>query len=101
MNEPLPPIIEITPKLKSVKCRLMHYALYGVLNFAPILIALFVGYGYDAWVGVMLFLFLTFASGVVLSKMRHLCIPVQQREMSYSGFAIVQWYVAKNLCLEN
>ena len=101
MNDTIPPILEVTPKLKSVKCRLVHYMLYGVLTFAPIGVALVTGYRYDAWIGVMLFLFLTLASGVVLSKMRHLYIPPQQREMSYSSFAIVQWYVAKNLCLEN
>lgn len=101
MNETLPPIIEITPKLKSAKCRLVHYALYGMLTLSPIGIALATGYWYDAWVGVMCFLFLTLAGGVILSKMRYISIPIQQREMTYSSFAIVQWYVAKNLCLEN
>ena len=98
-TEQTPQFIEVTPVIKGVKCRLIHYSLYGAITFAPLLIAAWVGYTYDWWMGCLFFLFSTLASGVVVSKMRFSAIPPTQREMNYSTFAIVQWYIAKNICL--
>jgi len=99
--EQIPPIIEVLPKLKGFWCRVMLYSLYGLLTFFPFIVGVWIGYTYDMWVGFALFLFLTLVSGVVLSKMRVSSIPPQQREMNYSSLAIIQWYLVKNICLQN
>lgn len=97
--EQIPPILELVPKIKGVKCRCMMFALYGLLTFLPLFIGAWIGYRYDVWVGIAFFLFLTLVSGVVSSKMRLLSIPLEQREMNYSTLAIIKWYLAKNICM--
>jgi len=77
------------------------FSLYGILTFAPLVVGVWIGYVYDLWIGIAFFLFLTLVSGVICSKMRICSIPYEQREMSYSTMAIVKWYLAKNICLEN
>jgi len=99
--EQIPPIIEVLPKLKGFWCRIALYSLYGLLTFAPFVLGVWIGYDYDIWVGFAFFLFLTLVSGVVLAKMRVASIPCEQREMNYSSLAIIQWYLAKNICLQN
>ena len=94
-----PPFIEVTPNPKGFWCKSAIYFLYVLLSFAPFLIGVVIGYGYNIWIGIAFFLFLTLISGIVSSKMRIASIPFAQREMDYSTMAIVKWFVAKNWCI--
>lgn len=100
MEEYVPPIIEIIPSTKGFWCKALLYAFYGLLTFAPLCAGILIGFMYDVWMGILLFLFLTLVSGVVSSKMRVHSIPYVQREMSYSTMAIIKWYIAKNICFK-
>jgi len=97
----IPPILELVPKIQGFWCKVLMFSLYGILTFAPLVVGVWIGYVYDLWIGIAFFLFLTLVSGVICSKMRICSIPYEQREMSYSTMAIVKWYLAKNICLEN
>ena len=99
MEEFVPPIIEVVPKIEGFWCKVLMMSLYLLLNFAPLVVGVWIGYMYNLWVGIAFFLFLTLVSGVVSSKMRVNSIPYAQREMNYSTMAIVKWYIAKNHCL--
>lgn len=98
--QPIPPRIEVVPKIKGFWCKVVQYVLYGLLALSPWGVGLWIGYAYNIWAGIAFFLFLTLVSGVVSSKMRIASIPFEQREMNYSTMAIVKWYVAKNICLD-
>lgn len=100
MEEFIPPRIEVVPTIKERWCKCLVWTLYLALTFTPLAVGAWIGYAYDVWVGIAFFLFLTLVSGVVSSKMRVNSIPFAQREMNYSNFAIIKWYVAKNHCLE-
>lgn len=99
MEEFIPPIIEVVPKIKGFWCKALMYVLYALLTFTPLCVGFWIGFAYNAWVGISFFLFLTLVGGVVSSKMRVHSIPYAQREMNYSTMAIVKWYIAKNSCL--
>jgi hypothetical protein len=101
MEQEVPPIIEIIPKIKGFWCRVAMFSLYSLLTFTPIIVGIWLGYDYNIVIGIAFFLFLTLVSGIVSSKMRVCSIPFEQREMSYSTMAIVKWYLAKNICLKN
>jgi len=100
MEEFIPPVIEVVPKVKGFWCKSAMLCLYGLLSFVPLFVGFWIGYTYSLWLGIAFFLFLTLVSGVVSSKMRVASIPYEQREMNYSTMAIVKWYVAKNICFE-
>ena len=100
MEEFIPPVIEVVPKVQGFWCKSLMVFLYALLTFAPLCIGGWIGYAYNLWVGIAFFLFLTLVGGVVSSKMRVNSIPYAQREMNYSTMAIVKWYIAKNSCLE-
>jgi len=99
MEEFIPPVIEIVPKLKGFWCKTVAVCVYTLLAFMPIFMGIWIGYAHSFWLGILFFLFLTLVSGVVSSKMRVASIPYAQREMNYSTMAIVKWYVAKTICL--
>ena len=100
MEEFVPPIIEVVPKVKGFWCRVLMVSLYSLLTFGPLFAGGWIGYAYNLWVGIAFVLFFTLVSGVVSSKMRVSSIPFAQREMNYSTMAIVKWYLAKNICFE-
>ncbi len=99
-DDSLPPVIELVPRVRGFKCRLMMIVLYTAIGFTPLLLGVWLGYAYNVWIGIAFFLFLTLVSGIVSSKMRIMSIPLVQREMNYSTLAIVKWYVAKHICFE-
>jgi hypothetical protein len=100
MEEFVPPIIEVVPKVQGFRCKTIIACLYSLITFTPLVVGVWIGYAYNVWAGIAFFLFLTLVGGVVSSKMRVASIPYEQREMNYSTMAIVKWYVAKNICLE-
>jgi hypothetical protein len=91
--------IEVIPQIKGFTCKALLYALYILITFGPLFIGVCIGYFYNIWAGIAFFLFLTLASVVVISKMRINSIPFAQREMNYTNFAVVRWYLGKNICL--
>ena len=99
-DDSLPPLIELVPRVRGFKCRLIMIVVYTAISFMPLLLGGWLGYTYNVWIGIAFFLFLTLISGIVSSKMRIASIPPVQREMNYSTLAIVKWYVAKNICFE-
>ncbi len=98
MEEDIPPIIELTPKLKGVRCRFLGYLLYTLLSFLPVFVGLYVWYKYNFWIGIAFFLFLTLIMGIVVSKMRLASLPPSQREMTYTNMEVARWYLSKNIC---
>jgi len=100
MDDFVPPIIEVVPKLKGFWCKALMWGVYALLTFGPVVVGAWIGYAHNLWVGIAFFLFLTLVGGVVSSKMRVNSIPYAQREMNYSTMAIVKWYLAKNSCLK-
>lgn len=98
MQEELPPRIEVTPKIQGVSCRCLLYGLYILLNFTPFIVGGVLWYKYNFWIGIAFFLFLTLVGGIIFSKLRIASIPSDQREMDYSNFAIIKWFLSKRIC---
>lgn len=94
-----PKIIEVVPVIKGFKCKVLMMVFYLALAFFPLIIALWIGYSYNIWIGIAFFLFLTLVCGIVSSKMRISSIPLAQHEMDYSTMAIVKWYLSRHVCL--
>lgn len=99
MMDEFPKIIEVVPAIKGFKCKVLMVIFYATLTFSPMVIALWIGYAYNIWIGIAFFLFLTLVCGIVSSKMRINAIPHAQHEMNYSTMAIVKWYLSRNICL--
>lgn len=94
------PKIEVAPILKGFTCKAYWYAIYALVTFMPLVIGIFIWYFYNIWIAIAFFLFLTLASGVVVSKLRINSIPFEQRELNYSTFVVIRWFVGRNLCLD-
>ncbi|MBE0491531.1 MAG: hypothetical protein IBX44_04700 [Sulfurospirillum sp.] len=92
-------VIEVVPKIEGFTCKVLLIALYIGVTFTPLLVGIILWYSYNIYIAIAFFLFLTLLSGIVLSKLRIASIPFSQREMSYSNFAIIKWYLGKNICL--
>jgi len=98
MQEELPPRIEVTPKIQGVYCRCLLYGFYIFLNFTPLFVGGVLWYKYNLWIGIAFFLFLTLVGGIIFSKLRIASIPFEQREMDYSNFTIIKWFLSKRIC---
>lgn len=98
MQEELPLIIEVVPRIKGAYCHCLMYGLYLLLSFTPLVVGGILWYKYNFWIGIAFFLFLTLISGIIFSKLRIASIPLAQREMTYSNLAIIKWYLGKNIC---
>ncbi len=91
--------IEVMPKIEGFWCNAAVYAIYLSITLTPFLIGVvFWWYMHSIWIGFLFFLFLVFASGVVISKLRASSIPPIQQEMDYNTISIIKWYVSKNIC---
>lgn len=92
--------IEVVPKIEGFTCKVFLYLFYLLITFTPLLAGFVIWYLYNIYAGIAFFLFLTLIGGIVLSKLRVASIPIDQREMTYSNFAIIKWYLGKNVCLD-
>ncbi len=98
MEDIVPDKIELTPIIKGKKCKLLLLLLYLFITYTPILTSIIIWYMYNFLIGFAFFLFFTLAIGIVISKLRLLSLPPNQREMSYSNMAVVRWFLGKNIC---
>ena len=90
--------IENTPKMRGFRCRFIAYAIYFGLTILPLLLALWIWYGYDWVVGVGFGLFFYLVSAIVGSKLRIASVPVDQRERNLSFMDIAKWYTDFHFC---
>lgn len=97
-DDEIPFRIEPVPQIKGFRCKALVYLVYGLIVLLPFVVSLIVWYNYNIWVAIAFFLFLTLISGIVVSKLRVNSIPYEQREMTYSTYNVVKWFVGKNLC---
>lgn len=98
MEDIVPDKIELTPIIKGKKCKLLLLLLYLFITYTPILTSIIIWYMYNFLIGFAFFLFFTLAIGIVISKLRLLSLPPNQREMSYSNMAVARWFLGKNIC---
>lgn len=92
--------IEVMPKIEGFWCKTLVLVVYLAIVLTPFAMgAFFWWYLHSLWIGFSFILFGMLASGVVISKMRINSIPFEQREMNYSTFAVVKWYIGKNKCI--
>lgn len=100
MNE-MPPI-EILPKVKTLKCKILVYLISLSLSYLPVILGVIGGFYYsDFFIGFAIFLTLLFASGIIGSKLSDEAIPMNQREFKYTNLDIAKWYVVRVLICEN
>lgn len=93
-------LLEPTPKLTSKKCKLLALALRLFLGYTTFLIAIIIWYFYDYFMAGGVFLVTFIIMGIIRSKIRNSVIPFNQREYQYNDQGIADWYVAKEICLE-
>jgi len=92
--------IEVMPKIEGFGCKFLLWSVYLSIVLAPFGVgAFFWWYLHSIWIGFLFLLFMILISGIVISKMRIESIPASQREMNYSTFAVVRWYIGKNKCI--
>ncbi|MDD3770022.1 hypothetical protein E0765_01540 [Sulfuricurvum sp. IAE1] len=90
--------IDPTPALPTRRCRLLARALGYGLSYGNYLVAGLVWTQSDWFIaiGSLLLGFIVF--GIVRSKLRADSIPIAQREMSYTDYAIASWYLSRHTC---
>jgi len=93
-------LLEPTPKLTSKKCRLVALALRLFLGYSTFVVAILTWYFYDYFIAGAVFLVAFIIMGIIRSKIRNSVIPFNQREYQYNDQGIADWYVAKEICLE-
>ncbi|OQX74379.1 MAG: hypothetical protein B6D59_02660 [Campylobacteraceae bacterium 4484_4] len=90
--------IEQPPKIEGLGCKAMVYGLFFLLAVAPGVMAGWIWYAYNFWIGAAVGLFLYLISGFVSSKLRLMSLPPDQREKTLSSLEIARWYIGKNHC---
>jgi len=95
------PPIEVLPTLNK-KCKFLALLLTFILFIFPILLSIYFWYLYDEiLIAIFLFLFLQIISGIIIAKIRTNTISFDQREINYSTYEIIKWYISKNICQKN
>ena len=95
-TEPIEPV----PKPKSLTCKLTVYAITIALHVSPWLAGFWAWKKIDITVGAGIVLFGYIVVGVISSKMRQLSVPLDQREISFSTYELVCWFVSRYLFCE-
>ncbi len=95
-EEKLP--IENTPKMPTLKCKMIAWLIFFGLVFLPLLIAFYIWFEYDWLIAVGIGLFFYLASAIVASKLRLSSVPVDQRERNFSSLEIAKWYTKYHFC---
>jgi len=98
MEDFVPDLIEQTPIIKGVKCKILLFLLYMFITYEPLFAGLLVWYMYDFIIAIAFFLFFSLCMGIVISKLRILSLPKTQREMTYSNLQVSKWFLDKNIC---
>ena len=89
---------EVLPNIQNRKCKLLHYFVYTILAYSPLMVGGYIWYKYDLYFSIMSILVLFLTMGIISSKMKNEAIPPSQIEFSHSTFEIAKWYVSKILC---
>ncbi len=92
------PIIENTPKIVGLKCKMMVYGLFFLVTIVPILIVLYIWLEYDWLIALGSGVFLYLLSAIVISKLRLLSLPKDQLERNFNSLDIAKWYINKYHC---
>lgn len=90
--------IDPTPTLPTRGCRALARALGWSLGFGNYLIAALVWWISDWFLALGTFLLGFIVFGIIRSKLRYDAIPPAQRELPYSDYAIMTWYLSRNHC---
>ena len=93
-------LIEPTPKLHSKICKLISLLLRLFLQFTTFINAIVAWYIYDYFIAGAILLLSFIIMGIIRSKIRNSVIPIKQREFQYNDQGIADWFVAKEICLE-
>ena len=94
-------LIEVTPILKTKKCKIVAFIIKVFLQFTPVIVALLVWYIYDYFIAGATFLITFVVIGIIRAKIRNSVIPISQQEYHYNDDAIAKWFSAKELCSQN
>lgn len=92
--------LEPTPRPKRPTCKMLAWAIAGGISFGPLIILAWGALSYHWSVGVGFVLFGYLLAGVLSSKMRHLSVPFDQREISFSTYELARWFVVRYLMCE-
>lgn len=90
--------IDTMPTLPTRGCRSLARMLGWGLSYGNYAIALLVWWRSDWFLAIGTFLLGFIVFGIVRSKLRNDAIPLAQRELPYSDYAIMTWYLSRNHC---
>ncbi len=91
--------IDPTPTLPTRQCRALAHLLGWGLSYGNYLVALFIGWQSDWFIGAGSLLLGFIVFGIIRSKLRNGSIPPAQRETPYTDYAIATWYLSRNHCI--
>ncbi len=91
--------IDPTPTLPTRQCRMYARLMGYALSYGNYLVASLVWWQSDWFIaiGSLLLGFIVF--GIIRSKLRNDSIPIAQREITYTDYAIATWYLSRNHCI--
>lgn len=92
--------LEPTPNPKRFTCKALVWIITVLISLGPWLLLAWGAWNYHWSVGVGFGLFGYLLAGVLSSKMRHLSIPLDQREISFSTHELARWFVVRHLLCE-
>ena len=92
--------IEPTPKLATIKCKIVAFLLRIFFQFTGFISGVIFWYIYDYFIGIATFLLSFLVVGIIKSKLRNSVIPKRQQEYNYTDQGIAEWYTARAICFE-
>jgi len=93
-------MIEPTPKLQTLKCKVISSLLWIFLQFSTYIIPPITWYIYDYFIAFFALILTFIIVGIIRSKLRNSVIPAKQREYHYNDKGIADWYTAKMICYD-
>jgi hypothetical protein len=89
--------LEPTPNPESFTCKALAWAIGAGISFGPWILLIWGAWNFHWSVGVGFGLFGYLLAGVISSKIRHLSVPFDQREISFSTYELARWFVVRYL----
>ncbi len=93
--------IENAPEPKSLRCKILVWALSSLIYTFPFILGL-LGFVYFDWfVGFCSFCFGVIIIGIFQSKLRQISLPFDQRENSFSVYELSSWFILRYMLCED
>lgn len=91
-------MLEMTPKLKSKKCKLVSFAIASTLKYASYIVTIIIWLIYDYFIAFFSLILSFIIMGIIRAKLRNIAVPIKQQEYAYNDKGIADWYTAREIC---